>query len=794
MRRGAEQAAEQQPGPAWARADTHTDRHAAVPRFCFGRQAAAAGAAETETEGIFAFGRDHVKKTSGTCFQCSVRTLLLPNGPDEKHWKERLASMMDAQHYNSKAAEQRLYDTCMQDAHTSPSTPPGTDVSIPTQSKFAWFSFPAAVEVRRSVLQDSGDLLWLILHHVHDSRTLLRAARVCVAWRCAAYDDDVWRARCLKQWTLTAQAVSRPDVHTPNTYQQLSARLTLANRRVDTTPTLRQLALMPAQLRPPAPVRREDYMVGVELHIEQADGGAPAVYWSRLCELTGADSFSVQTENRLKRRVLESHVLMDAIVCADAIAVQEAGNNLSSVQISVFLLRKKDSRLLILGDREHMNDGRWTQFSLRNTGISGDVGNLVHVETVVYDNHTGTMADVLVSLDTDEDGWMDEMPVSTVDTLLQLLEAPAFADRWAPAVPNMASVRATKPIAPTTTPKTAWRQIESTTALLGHILGYLTDAKELSLAGEVSWSWYLAAQGDITWQRVCQRSVFPLFTQATHRQVISFDETHRQVILNEFDLSVDSILNNPSWMVDQSWKGLFAQRILANKAAATSSTIPLIPKSGWSEFLVGLEVSNTIKGERTVLRSTLTDISNTGSDITDLHWLDVPASAWVPTADFNPQLSVSMIRKRDGKILILGRDVEGDREDNWSHRMFWRLQHTDSTDVPFWAPHFDATIFYSPKTRELELQQPLFGTSSSKTHSLATSLLDVQPSQLSWAVPLSERTKRWQTAQTHKKVSGLTVAGVLFALDNEYEIWNGMVNMNQLLHALESPALAQRWV
>lgn len=598
--------------------------------------------------------------------------------------------------------------------------------------------------IRRNVLQDSSDLLWLILHHVHDARTLLRAARVCAAWRSASYDDDVWRARCLGQWSLTAQVMSRADVHTPSRYRELSTRLALADHRLNAAFTPRQLAFMPPPLCPPAPVQRADYMIGVEVGIQRADGSPAVHHWSRLCEL--------------------QHVCLchDELMVADHVigAAPVSTSDIASSVLSVFLLRKKDNRIIALCEREEPLDHdycyRLFEFSLRNTGVSSDVGKVVHFEAYVNHNldcggvDLGVITGVKICLDTDEGGWMDEEPVSTVDSLLQLLEAPAFADRWVPPVltrsgvlgalgalgADVISAKSTKP--PTTiSANTFWQQIEKTTTLLNRILGYLA-AKDLCLAGEVNRSWYTAAQSDVTWQRICLHSTFSLLS---------------------------TMHKNHSWSTGMAWKGLYVQRILANKAATTASADPLLPDSGCNEYLIGLQVTNGAEGKRTPLLSILTDLSDNRSAIRELASVpEVRASAWVPTADFSPQLRVSLIRKRDGKILILGQGVESEPDGSDDHvvQMCWRLPQITVADVPFPTPFFEATVFCSLETQHKELRR-VFSTPRRKTH---------------------------------RKVCGLTVTGVSLALADMSELdeWNWMENRNQLLHALESPTFEQRWV
>jgi hypothetical protein len=645
----------------------------------------------------------------------------------------------------------------------------------------------------RHVLQGGNDdLLRHILHLVQDdTRTFLRAACVCVAWRCATHDEARWRDKCTADFALAQQVMDRALVHTPmccGSYRQLFARLFLADRRARSMPTTEQLARMPPLLRPPAPVRREDYMIGVEVCVKRSSD-ASTVHWCKLCELTGAGTLPGQ---------LLGHELMDVKNTPVAGTANDAhmvlSDDVSSFDLSVFLLRKTDNELLTLGHLESLDDCEVDSgvafnsftFNLRNTGEDSEVGKWIYFEALVYqqwdyDNDAGTVTGVHIALDTDEGGGMDEQPISTVDTMLQLLETPALADHWvspvslAPPLARVeisdtataqsseaaentffggakrlkagfqrtfndffASARARADIAAADRQAAAWRQIESATAVLSRILGSLPDAKELSRAGEVKWSWYVAAQADIAWQQISTCSDFPLLS-VVHR---SYQVQHAE-------------LSGPA--AGATKKGVYIQRVRANKESTATAQNPLLPDADRSAYLIGIELTNSSDDRLTPLLTSLTDLSELSEEAGELALvLDVPASPWISTATFNPLLSVTLVRKRDGRVLVLAQHEKKCCEPQPPHVMVhWQMRHTNWEDIAFCKPFFEATVFCAPEDRQPQ---------SSAGGGTA-------------AVP------------------GLTVTGVSIALeDRSQSELSSMTNMNELLHALESPCIADRWV
>jgi hypothetical protein len=426
------------------------------------------------------------------------------------------------------------------------------------------------------------------------------------------------------------------------------------------------------------------------------------------------------------------------------------------------------------------------------------VGKYVYFKSEVYQNwdykaHAGAISGVTVHLDTNECGWMEEQPMTTVDTMLQLLETPALADRWVlPTLLAAPLVRVKIPDSATPEPSeaadtpffacgaakrlkagmkrtfndffvmararadkaaaerkaAAWLQIENATAVLSRILGSLADAKQLCRAGEVKWSWYMAAQEDIAWQHICEFPLlsavqyiceFPLLS-AVYRSHPQGQHTNRSAAV----------------VKDVSFKGLHVQRVMANKVAAAPVANPLLPDAGRSAYLIGIELTNSSNDKCTSLLTTLTDMSALSEARELALVLEVPESPWISTARFNPLLSLSLVRKRDGRVLVLAQGVEsGSASQSPIVAIHWQMQRTELDDVPFFKPYFEANIFSVAEERQL-------------------------PSSTSAA----------------STVPGLTMTGMSIALEDRSELdeFCSMSNISELLHALESPAIANRWV
>ena len=278
----------------------------------------------------------------------------------------------------------------------------------------------------------------------------------------------------------------------------------------------------------------------------------------------------------------------------------------------------------------------------------------------------------------------------------------------------------------------AWQRIDSQAELLLAIVNQLDTAEDLARAGAVCRAWRQIAMEDALWEDVC--SSIPLLALLKSRPGCTL-----------------------------SWRQIFAQHRMAARVAQQLPAEPPAPPR--SDYMLAVECHVDQPGGSMVLHASLNELLepdqlaySSGGRLLQLRALTSAGFGWIVDG-VEVTVRVSLLRKRDGKVMQLATQSEGDVSDDMSD--------------------FDDSLM-------------CFDAASTRLRCVETSTLEEQQdyTMVSLGIELHlERTPRERRAlydQQFLKGLDIDIGCRILA--------GGSVTVEDMLRAAERPEYAFRWV